>query len=371
MLRAFLSLICLLSALWLPCEVVAQTSFWLSGDATGRTSQSAPEIEALRSESTEIFLWAQPTTNLENFSLNLVSTSETVLEFDSVVVHNGDTDRFEFVFDSNNGLTVNNGFCDFDGFDFESIPAHAIWDVRGFTLDSNQGTGLATEEGGTLLATISLTGLTLGSADLYLQIGEIGLNELGQSTFETNVVFGDEDDPLLNAELNRCVNSATSDATIQVVDALSRVQILGDFNDDGLVNATDIDLLSTETRAGTHDAFYDVTGDSLVNAADRTFWVEDIKSTVFGDATLDQSVNFDDFLLLSNRFGQAGGWGLGDFDGDAIVGFPDFLVLSAAFGTTLASEHNTVASESVPEPTYSTYWMLALLVAIGSRRRTK
>ena len=45
-----------------------------------------------------------------------------------------------------------------------------------------------------------------------------------------------------------------------------------------------------------------------------------------GDATLNADVEFEDFLIVSNNFGQqVDGWSDGDFDGDGVVGFQDFL----------------------------------------------
>jgi|GEM_PF-4644314 len=354
-------------------ETYGQTHFWLSANnASGGVTPVAPEIEAALGQPTTISLWARPTATLENFSLNIVSTSETVLQFDSVEVENavGDgSDRFEFVFDTLNGLVVEEGFCTHDALDFDTKPTRAIWDIRGFTFDSANASGLAGEAMGTQLATITLTGLELGTTNLYLQIGEIGVNEVGSTTLETNVSFGG-DEALLNAGLNRCVNSAASDATISVVETLSLVEtLLGDFNDDGLVDAADIDLLSIEERAGTDTAKFDVTGDTLVDQSDRSSWVTDIKGTVFGDANFDKKVSFTDFLLLSSSFGRAGGWAAGDFDGDAAIGFPDFLILSDAFGTVVAA--NSHSTTAVPEPTALPLACVAMLWLVGLRGRNR
>lgn len=327
--------------------VAAQTSFWLTdGSVAASVSPSVATIEALVGEPKDILLWTRPDATLQNFSLNIVSNSETVLEFDSVDVHNdsGDgTNRFEFVFDSANGLEVESGFCDFEGVDFDNLPEHAIFDIRGFTINDDNAEGIPASEEGVLLATITLTALTLGEADLFLQIGEIGISNVEQTTFQSNVHFGSESDALLNAEVNRCVNSANSEATVSVVEALSRVVLRGDFNDDGNIDDQDIDLLSAEVRAGTNGALYDLTGDGLADTNDRVEWVEEIKDTIFGDADFDKDVDFVDFLALSNRFGNPGGWTQGDFDGTGDINFPDFLVLSAAFGTT-------ATAEAVPEP---------------------
>lgn len=337
------------SVILLSCShnVFGQTRFWLTSDnATGGASQVAPVLEVALGDTADILLWTQPTNNLQNFSLNVVSTSDSVLRFDSVEIDNvsGGSDRFEFVFDTTNGLPLEGGFCDNGVLDRDPQPTQAIWDLRGFTLNSRNASGLSAGASGTHLATITVSGLSLGSTDLYLQVGEIGINEVGDTTLETDVSFGSPDDDLLNAGLNRCVNSETSDAMISVVETPSLAErIFGDFNDDGLVDASDIDLLSIEDRASTHKVEFDVTGDNLVNELDRSFWVTIIKETVFGDVDLDRSVGFSDFLLLRDNFGKPGGWASGDFDGDANVTFADFLLLGDTFGTP-------VAVTPVPEP---------------------
>lgn len=56
-------------------------------------------------------------------------------------------------------------------------------------------------------------------------------------------------------------------------------------------------------------------------------------SRIDGDANNDGSVDFADFLLLSNNFQQTDAvWADGDFDGNGVVEFADFLLLSANFG---------------------------------------
>lgn len=51
-----------------------------------------------------------------------------------------------------------------------------------------------------------------------------------------------------------------------------------------------------------------------------------------GDANLDGSVTFADFLILSGNYGNPSAtWTEGDFDGDRVVGFSDFLVMASHF----------------------------------------
>jgi|GEM_PF-2416005 len=147
---------------------------------------------------------------------------------------------------------------------------------------------------------------------------------------------------------------------------LSPVESLpGDFNADGVITAADIDLLSGEVLTGTNTAAFDLNADAIVDELDRTIWVGDLAGTLLGDADLNGSVQFPDFLAMSAGFGMEGGWANGDFDGNGQIQFPDFLALSANFGITAE------ASESVPEPSTATpiAGMLVILASLVRRRK--
>lgn len=108
-----------------------------------------------------------------------------------------------------------------------------------------------------------------------------------------------------------------------------------DFNDDGLINAADIDKLYAEIRNMTHLAEFDITGDGSVNSSDVAQLVEGVLTTQFGDANLDGSVDDIDFQLLASQFGTKASWSGGDFNGDGIVSFGDFVLLTNSFGSDL------------------------------------
>jgi hypothetical protein len=117
---------------------------------------------------------------------------------------------------------------------------------------------------------------------------------------------------------------------------------LGDFDNDGVLTALDIDLLTVQI-GGTNLTF-DLDQDLMVTLADRQIWITDAAQSLSGDANLDGRVNFPDYLLLSAGFGSPGGWGDGDFDGSGDVQFKDFLLLSSNFGKS------ATAVTAVPEP---------------------
>ncbi len=78
--------------------------------------------------------------------------------------------------------------------------------------------------------------------------------------------------------------------------------------------------------------------------------------TIPGDADGSGDVQFDDFVLLSENFGQPGTWTEGDFDGDGLVQFGDFVDLAESFGEFVFSPFSASTAAAVPEP--STGWLL-------------
>ena len=55
-----------------------------------------------------------------------------------------------------------------------------------------------------------------------------------------------------------------------------------------------------------------------------------------GDANQDNQIDFEDFLILAENFGEEDAvFAEGDFDGDGRVSFLDFLVLAENFGRSL------------------------------------
>ena len=139
--------------------------------------------------------------------------------------------------------------------------------------------------------------------------------------------------------------------------------LLGDFDEDGMLDSDDIDSLATMIRSNSDDRSFDLNNSATLDLTDRDIWVEQLAGTRFGDADLDGSVAFSDFLALSAGFGQSGGWGEGDFDSDGTVDFEDFLVLSSNFGQTSA------AIASVPEPSaLRILGLMGLAIVVGHRR---
>jgi hypothetical protein len=138
----------------------------------------------------------------------------------------------------------------------------------------------------------------------------------------------------------------------------------GDFSLNGIVDAADIDILSRHVAAGSGELAYDLSGDGVLDDADRVVWVHEIAGTFFGDADLDKTVSYSDFLALAASFGTAGEWSTGDFSGNSHVGFDDFVLMSENYGRT------SVAAAAVPEPSVCSLLAMGLagLAALRKRR---
>jgi len=121
------------------------------------------------------------------------------------------------------------------------------------------------------------------------------------------------------------------------------LDLIGDFDESGFLDAPDIDILSQRVRTADYDVTFDLNDDQELSELDRQYWIAELFDTLPGDANLNGLVEFADFLSLSSSFGEQAGWAEGDFDGDHQVQFADFLLLSQQFGM------NSTSMQTVPE----------------------
>jgi hypothetical protein len=142
----------------------------------------------------------------------------------------------------------------------------------------------------------------------------------------------------------------------------------GDFNSNGRLDVEDIDLLSNVARLGTNETAYDLNADQLVDELDRTFWVETLRKTYFGDSNLDGEFNTADLVqvfqagVYEDTIDGNAGWASGDWNGDADFNSRD-LVLAFQSGGYEAGPRPA----AVPEPSASL--LLLIGIAMAARRR--
>jgi hypothetical protein len=145
-------------------------------------------------------------------------------------------------------------------------------------------------------------------------------------------------------------------------------QDAADFDDDGDFDCQDIDGLVAEIVAGTHSRPFDLTGDHLVDIADRDSWLAVAGAAnlasgnayLLGDANLDGFVDGSDYNTWNaHKFSTTAAWCSGDFSADGFVDGSDFSVWNA----------NKFQSSSsvVPEPT-SLLWPLIACMCFRAKR---
>jgi hypothetical protein len=149
----------------------------------------------------------------------------------------------------------------------------------------------------------------------------------------------------------------------------------GDFNCDFVFDVADIDLLTSEIVAETHNSSFDVTGDGVVDDADVTAWLSDAaehngfsEAYLAGDSNLDGSVDSIDLnnLALNWRRDDVARWSAGDFTVNGSVGSDDLNELALNWRNSIPM----ASAAPVPEPSALLLALVGLGLAWRRPRRT-
>ncbi|MCA9235445.1 MAG: hypothetical protein KDA44_08225 [Planctomycetales bacterium] len=225
------------------------TAFWL----TPSESNGAPGPSTLQqtlcgvpagAAPQSFFVWATVDAGktLSNASLNLASSDPSVLDFAGGWWNNttaGGVPRFQFVHDSSDtGLLP------------PLVPSTSPTDrldaLQGFSLDATAATGLSLANaddlsGGVprwLVAEIQWLPVAIGTTEIHLQIGDNGLNNLGEDAAAQIVTLGRDDDVAYQAGLSTHRSVTLPGDSPDAVITLHGVN--SDFNGDGVVDGLDL-----------------------------------------------------------------------------------------------------------------------------------
>ncbi len=187
---------------------------------------------------------------------------------------------------------------------------------------------------GTVTAALFLaTSSTVNTPEItvtYLYIapgGPFDADDIG--THEIRMVAGEITDVNQNAVAAGVIGSFDVDFA---------TQIDGDFNDDGVYDCNDVNMLTTVVADGTNDSQFDLNDDGVVNGDDTTAWLAEAgaanlatgNSYLVGDANLDGFVDGSDFNIWNqNKFTTSSHWCGANFNGDAVIDGSDFNAWNA------------------------------------------
>ena len=280
------------AALLCMCPPAAATNFWLS--TTGEVSTgSAPPANAaavetrthgIGSNSGSIYVWARPDSGetLVNWSLRLVSSDSSILTFTASAVESlnpvlGDTGtpnfddivRWEYV-DQPTGSS--SSINDFQGINIFQVDRTGVGIGPSSTGTTYNDPLYDSTNDAWLLAQVdyTLTG-TIGQTNLFLQIGDQGINNQGQASSQTSAVFGDLTDlPALNGNTSRMQSSTNADAVIaKTTDPNANFD--GDTDIDGK------DFFTWQRGYGLTSASHsqgDADGNGTINGLDMATWAQ-------------------------------------------------------------------------------------------------
>jgi hypothetical protein len=300
---------------------------------------------------------------------SFISFVNSGCEIDALI----DLDPTDMAHFSGVGSSYGDVFVDPEDADAGSAFGSSEYDVDFIVTDSTyrfsfEGT-LASSSAGRSSATL-YDGVSISSPQIF----RVDTNTTGAGTFSFNglLVPGDYRlDIFATTYINIPTAPGEGSGSAAFDFSMSLVPALGDFNLDGLYSCDDIDALVAAIAAGTDEPDFDLTGDGMVDLADRDAWLTEAGAAQVasgnayqvGDANLDGNVDGADFLIWGeNKFTNQSAWCLGDFTADGTIDGADFIEWNKNKFTS--SDGLSV----VPEPSTS-LMMLVVAWPIWRRRR--
>ena len=149
--------------------------------------------------------------------------------------------------------------------------------------------------------------------------------------------------------------------------------LLGDFDNNGILDASDIDILTDAAFQGLQDPRFDVNDDGVVDGNDRLTWINELARTYIGDSNLDGEFTSSDFVTVfiageyEDDLQLNSTWATGDWNGDKEFNSGDFVDAFRVFGYEVGPR----GANAVPEPVFGIgAWALAVCVC-GCRMRRR
>ena len=211
-------------------QVFAQdTHIWLSDRMSSPESPGQAVLTSVSGAERTVFIWAQPegVKSITQLSLNFLVApgGGASVDLGESVIFNpqlGSSKRYQFVNDSSEGLDATGSpeaITGLLGIRYDASAYGITYDGFGGVCGSDPycDTDTAGDDAWLIGAvTYSVTGAPLDDAELVLQIGQFGISHEGESTADTEVVFGNDAGWYLGST-GREANDANPEASITVV----------------------------------------------------------------------------------------------------------------------------------------------------------
>jgi virginiamycin B lyase len=129
--------------------------------------------------------------------------------------------------------------------------------------------------------------------------------------------------------------------------------IIGDFDQNGMLDAHDIDLLTAQVTSGNANLSFDLDENGTVDQQDRVVWVTDLKRTYFGDSNLDGQFSTADLVSVfqsgqyEDPLNGNSTWATGDWNGDTDFDTGDLVL---AFQSGAYEQGPRAEAVKIPEP---------------------
>jgi hypothetical protein len=154
-------------------------------------------------------------------------------------------------------------------------------------------------------------------------------------------------------------------------------RLAGDFDQDGVLTAADIDELSRAIRQGTNQPSYDLDSNGAIDSADRNFWIWNLRRTTFGDADFSGRFTSEDIVAVfqAGEYEDAvpvnSGWAEGDWNGDGDFTSGDIVeaLTWGCFEGACAAPRAATSVRAVPEPSTLALLLLALITVYARNVR--
>ena len=153
-------------------------------------------------------------------------------------------------------------------------------------------------------------------------------------------------------------------------DAFSTVSRPGDYDQNGVIDASDIDMLAEAIREFSTEGKYDLNSSGSVDRGDRSIMVKNLLHTWFGDANLDGEFDTSDMVQVfaAGKYETtvAVGWAQGDWDGNGVFDSADMVTAFADGGYEQGRRTDAAA---VPEPNGCVVLILGIVLTAAGRTR--